>query len=172
MTTIVQAAPEYEIDDARHLLRGFAAWRRERHSGDIAPDERHSEEREFENELAELPGRYVPPQGRLLIAYEADQPAGCAALRNRGDGACEAEAIFVTGRFRGQRVGRALVERLLLEARGAGYRRMCLRTSIHENEAIRLCEHAGFHQISLDHEGGDQRRDQGLLFERDLRLSS
>ena len=68
MTTIVQAATDYEIDDARRLLRGFATWRRERHSSDIAPDERHSEEREFENELAELPGRYVPPHDRLLIA--------------------------------------------------------------------------------------------------------
>jgi len=172
MTTIVQAAMDYEIDDARRLLRGFAAWRCERHSDDIAPDEGRSVDRDLESKLAELPRQYVPPHGRLLIAYEADQPAGCAALRDQGDGVCEAEAIFVTGRFRGQRVGRALIERLLLEAKGAGYRRMCLGTSIHENEAMRLCEHAGFHQISLDHEGAARIRGPRVLFERDLRLAS
>ena len=33
----------------------------------------------FSGELAALPGDYVPPGGRLWLALEDVQPAGCAA---------------------------------------------------------------------------------------------
>ena len=166
MTTIVQAATAEEVDDVRRLMRAFASWSRERYGDNITATEGGFEDRE--NEAAETRGPYAPPHGRLLIAYESDQPAGCAALCDLGDGMCEAKAIFVTGWFRGQHVGRALVERLLLEAKGAGYRRMPLGTKIHEDDAMRLCERAGFHQIRLDHIAPEQTRGQGVLFEQDL----
>ncbi len=38
----------------------------------------------FERELATLPGRYAPPSGRLLMALEGGEPAGCIALREIG----------------------------------------------------------------------------------------
>lgn len=34
----------------------------------------------FEKELAELPGEYAPPDGRLLLAAHGSQLAGCVAL--------------------------------------------------------------------------------------------
>ncbi len=171
MTTIVQAATAEELDDVRRLMRAFASWRRERHDDITAADEGFVD-RELEGEATEMPGAYAPPYGRLLIAYESDQPAGCAALRGLGEGVCEASAIFVTGRFRGQHVGRALVERLLLEARGAGYRRMCLGTNPHEDEAMRLCERTGFQRTSLGHGVSDQTPSSRVFFERNLRVAS
>jgi putative acetyltransferase len=44
----------------------------------------------FEAELAGLPGRYAQPSGCLLLAMEDDVPAGCVAVRDLGDGTCEA----------------------------------------------------------------------------------
>src|SRR5262245_46003457 len=35
----------------------------------------------FDRELAELPGDYAPPRGRLVLALSGDRPAGCVALR-------------------------------------------------------------------------------------------
>ena len=35
----------------------------------------------FDRELANLPGDYAPPDGRLLLAIEEDELAGCIAMR-------------------------------------------------------------------------------------------
>ena len=170
MTTIVQAAIEDELNDLRRLMRGFAFWRREQHAAGIGSDNGGARRGELEHELADGLGRYAPPHGRRLIAYEADTPVGCAALCELGCGICEVEGIFVTGLFRGQHVGRALMERLILEARAAGYQRMRLSTYLNENEAMHLCESAGFHQISPDGDMADAMQGLCISYERDLSL--
>jgi len=38
----------------------------------------------FDKELAELPGDYAPPEGRLLLAECEDQLAACVALHKLG----------------------------------------------------------------------------------------
>ncbi|MFP4345177.1 MAG: hypothetical protein ACLFU8_10825, partial [Anaerolineales bacterium] len=35
----------------------------------------------FQAEMAALPGAYAPPNGRLLLAQEEGEAAGCAGLR-------------------------------------------------------------------------------------------
>jgi hypothetical protein len=36
---------------------------------------------DFEAELAELPGKYAPPKGHLVLAWSRDRAVGCVALR-------------------------------------------------------------------------------------------
>ena len=40
----------------------------------------------FEEEFAQLPGRYAPPDGRLLLALYENQPAGCVGLETTTSG--------------------------------------------------------------------------------------
>src|SRR5882762_7251556 len=82
----------------------------------------------FHKELAELPGDYAPPTGRLLLAIENESIAGCIALRKIGDGVCEMKRLFVRAEFRGKGLGRKLVEAIISEAREIGYARMRLDT--------------------------------------------
>ncbi len=119
----------------------------------------------FEEELAGLPGDYAPPQGRLLLASHNGALAGCVGLRRLEarpsnlsggpcgppspleDGVCEMKRLYVRRAFRGKKIGRALVEAVLREARAIGYRKMRLDTLPSMKEAIPLYRSLGFTEI-------------------------
>ena len=82
----------------------------------------------FDKELAGLPGKYAPPEGRLLLADYQSQLAGCVAMRKLESGICEMRRLYLRPQFRGKGLGRALAERIIAEARQVGYGRMRLDT--------------------------------------------
>jgi len=168
MAGIRQAATDQELDAVRSLMRAFVAWHRQRHVEDMALIDRYFDDRAFAQELAGLPGKYAPPKGRLLIAYNAGQPAGCVMLRDLGDDVCEMKRMFVPMEFRGLGIGRVLAERVIAEAKQAGYRRMRLDTSRRQNEAIGLYERSGFGRIAPYYPLTDDSKDWLIFFEREL----
>jgi GNAT superfamily N-acetyltransferase len=169
MIHIVEPSQPAELDDVRVLMRAFVAWHRARHVEDIELIERYFDQRAFDEELAELPGKYARPRGRLLLAYLDGKPAGCVALRDLGDGICEMKRMFVPETFRGRGVGRALAERIIAEAREAGYRAMRLDTSRRQSEAMQLYERAGFRRIPPYYDLADDVKDWLVFFELTLR---
>lgn len=80
----------------------------------------------FDKELAELPGIYAPPDGRLLLATINGQPAGCAALHKLESDICEMKRLYVRPQFRGLGLGRRLTEQIIADARNIGYKKMRL----------------------------------------------
>lgn len=102
----------------------------------------------FESELAGLPGKYAPPRGRLLLAWDETEAVGCVALRPLDvDNACEMKRLYVRPQARGAQLGRSLAERICQEARTAGYARICLDSLPTMTAAIRLYETLGFQEI-------------------------
>jgi ribosomal protein S18 acetylase RimI-like enzyme len=170
---ILLATTDTELDDARTLMRDFVAWHRARHVEDISLINRYFDPKAFEAELAGLPGKYAPPHGALLLAYQDGAAAGCVALRNLGVGICEMKRMYVAEGFRELGIGRALTARVIVEARHAGYRAMRLDTSKRQSEAIRLYERAGFRRIepyyTLPNDlQADDLRDWLVFFELEL----
>jgi predicted N-acetyltransferase YhbS/SAM-dependent methyltransferase len=102
----------------------------------------------FEQELADLPGRHAPPSGCLLLATAGDEPAGCVALKELADGVGEMKRLYVRSRYRGAGLGRTLAGQIIGAARRLGYRAIRLDTipSV-MGSAVALYRSLGFRDI-------------------------
>jgi ribosomal protein S18 acetylase RimI-like enzyme len=133
---IIQAVNKNQIDEAKKLFLEYAK------SLDFELCFQ-----DFDKELAELPGSYAPPDGRLYIAKYYNKTAGCIALRKFKDGVCEMKRLYVRPQFRGHNIGKKLVELLIEEARKIGYMKMVLDTVPSMQTAQKLYKSFGFHEI-------------------------
>jgi len=151
MLQIIQAETPEHISDARTLFREYESW-----LGMSLCFQ------EFENEVASLPGKYAQPEGRLLLAYVDDSLVGCIALRALDEpGICEMKRLFVRDAFRGQQIGKDLIERVMADARDIGYEKMRLDTFPPKmGKAVGLYESHGFYPIEPYY----QNPHEGVLF--------
>jgi ribosomal protein S18 acetylase RimI-like enzyme len=106
-----------DLAQVRRLFRAYADW--------LAVDPCFQD---FEREVAELPGCYAPPAGRLLVARVAGDVVGCVGVRPLEPGVCEMKRLWVEPGFAGHGIGRALADAIIAAARAIGYQRMRLDT--------------------------------------------
>lgn len=102
---------------------------------------------DFAQELESLPGVYAAPRGRLLIAWIEGEPAGSGAFRPLSATACEAKRVYVRPQYRGKRVGKALLDRLIADARAAGYSEMYADTLRTMTAALKMYREYGFAEV-------------------------
>ena len=135
---LIQVQTDSEVQEARRLFEEYAAW--------LGVNLCFQN---FEKELAELPGEYVPPTGRLFLAFDGDQVSGCVALRGLGELTCEMKRLYVRPDFRGKGLGRELTQKVINAARQIGYQRMRLDTLPGKmDRAIAMYRSLGFREIA------------------------
>jgi ribosomal protein S18 acetylase RimI-like enzyme len=137
MIEIIQAERAEQIEQARTIFREYEAW----FGMNLCFQN-------FDEEVASLPGKYAMPEGRLYLAFADGKLAGCIALRKLEDGICEMKRLFVRENARGQKIGIALIEKIIEDARNIGYEKMRLDTfPAKMGKAVQLYESYGFREI-------------------------
>jgi GNAT superfamily N-acetyltransferase len=99
----------------------------------------------LEQDMSTL-AKFNPPHGRLLLAEFEGRPAGIACLRRIQADTGEIKRMFVRPAFRGNAIGRVLLEKLVAEARQIGYTRLRLDSARFMIAAHALYRSAGFHE--------------------------
>ena len=164
MLTISQANSEAEIEAIRELMREYATW-----AFTIIPGSNESPAWEgFDAELATLPGVYAPPAGRLLLAMQDGQPAGCVCLKRHDNTTSELKRLYVRPTFRGQNIGQQLVKMLIEEARQSRYQRIVLDSHISMKKAHAVYQEVGFKLVSAPDGFPDELKSIVVFMECDL----
>lgn len=96
---------------------------------------------------AELP-RLLGSRGRLLVARLGDDPAGVGALKPVDDTTAEIKRMYVRPAAQGLGVGRAMLARLVQDARAEGYATARLETLRFMTTAQALYRGFGFVEVA------------------------
>ena len=101
----------------------------------------------YDKELLHLEEKYWFPDGRLYLAYEKGELAGCIGLRKMDSQNSEMKRLYVRPQFRGKHIGDQLIEKIIADAKEIGYSYMLLDTLPFLESAIYLYKKYGFYEI-------------------------
>ena len=147
----LEGPPERAEALTGQLLREYLEWIGERLGTDHAVmfDDLDAavamHHREFTQELPRLLG----PRGRLLVARANFEVLGVGALKPVDSTVAEIKRMYVRPQARGQGIGRAILEKLLTDARSIGYQIVRLETATFMTEAHALYKSVGFKDIPM-----------------------
>lgn len=89
----------------------------------------------------------VRPRGTFLVAFEGDEPLGCAALKGTDQGYAEIKRMWIGERARGTGLARQLMDRVEAIARELGVTVLRLDTNRALENAIAIYRHWGWREI-------------------------
>jgi len=96
-------------------------------------------------DMAQLPGRYAPPHGRVLLAYRDGELAGCGAfVTTQTPALAEIKRVYVRPACRRQGLARTLTLALAAQARLCAYQTAGICTWADNTSALTLYQHLGF----------------------------
>lgn len=101
----------------------------------------------YEEEFKELPGKYGPLQGALILVLVNGKGVGCIALRKISEDICEMKRLYVKDDFKGLGIGIKLITMIIEEARRLKYSYIRLDTLPTMKKAQDLYTSLGFYDI-------------------------
>ena len=75
----------------------------------------------FDEELRHLEGKYAPPEGCLYLLRVDGGNAGCGGMKRLDESRCELKRMYIRPAFRRMGLGRKLAQRIIADAREAGF---------------------------------------------------
>ena len=118
-----------------------------------------------DKDLVDIEANYWDKKGAFFVLLQGETVIGTAALHHETDAVCEVCRMYLAPAYRGQGLGRRLLEHCVREAQERGYEEMCLKTASVLVEAISLYKHAGFAVV----EGAEVSGNCDLVMRRSLR---
>ena len=123
MVEIRDAQLPRDLDDVSRLWLDYLSW------GNDMMETRHGfrlpVEEAIDHDVASI-GKFEPPDGRILLASEEGVAIGTASMRRIGPETAEIKRMWVDPSRRGSGTGHAMLDRLVMAAREAGYQRIRL----------------------------------------------
>lgn len=102
---------------------------------------------DVDRELKEIAIEYNHPTGALILAYDIDKAIACAGIRKFDAETAELKRMFVCPEYRGQQLGKKLLQMAIEESKKIGYKAIRLDTVSNMHSAIRLYQTFGFREI-------------------------
>ena len=148
MVTIYQAQSKEDLEHARELFFEFLTWAIEKskeiYNEDIDIDEM------VNRSMSEIDnGVFSPPHGRLIIAKEQNQAIGIGCLKRIRSKTCEIKRMYVRPDYRGKKIGKYLLEKLIQSAKEIGYSKVLLDSARFMEKAHFLYQSLGFREIEI-----------------------
>lgn len=140
-----QVETEIQKQQAEALIRAYLSWLNEIVARDY--DLTFDIEAMMASDLTDA-AKFGPPHGRFYVVYEDGQPAGVGALKRLEPGVAEVQRMFVSEAFRGRGLGRAIVDRLIADARAIGYHTLKLESLSFLHAAHHLYHSVGFRDVA------------------------
>ncbi len=103
--------------------------------------------------LGDPAGQILEPGGQIFMALDGDRPIGCCALVHLREGEYELVKMTVAEPYRGQGIGRELLQYTIEQAKSLGAVRLHLGSSTKLGNAIHLYESVGFEHVPAERVG-------------------
>jgi len=108
-----------------------------------------------DKDLADIEANYWNRKGAFFVLLDGREVIGTVALQHDTNAVCELCRMYLAPQYRGQGLGRRMLERAVREARKRGFKEMHLKTASVLVEVISLYKRAGFSTVVGAEAGGN-----------------
>ena len=121
---------------------------------------------DYDADLQDVAASYAGRGGCFFVLLDGERVVGTVGATPKDSTTCELKRLYVRPGYRGGRLGRRLIERILAWAGAAGYRSVVLWSDVRFDTAHEVYRRLGFCQVGeRTVEDIDQSREYGFVLD-------